>query len=473
MNKTIHLMATMCIVAICAIAFASCQSGEDCDEMFNPGVTGQVMQSPAPADITITPSEDGSKQTISWPLIKGAGGFELAITDKATGEIIDAALVDGSSYVTAREEDMNYQLSIRTLGNEKYGNTDAPEPTVMDFTTFTPAYAAIPAGADLCQYFTENPAPATGEAVYYDLEGGATYTVPTLLDFGAAYVVLRSNSKSNYANIVYGEEGAIEFCGGIGTKYLNFDCSASTKPVFAFSATPAIEPDADHNNHYQITNPFNIQKCNFEGVRNMFLFDNKKKYCLKMALVNETKVHMISEDMANNSVFQIYDGGGFINDLNVTNSTFWNTGASDQKYFVRYNNSGRADRAGYTSSKITYTNNTFYNVCYTGQWGNYDGIVSKAETEFIVMNNIFYDCGSGQIPRRILKNNASKFTTTCVFNNNTYWYNGAPEENNSQYDSGYQLQGEPAFEDAANGNFKLGECEQKLLFCGDPRWIEE
>lgn len=471
MKRTFKTLAKLCIFAA-MVVLCSCQRGDKCDEMFDPGVSGQVMTSPSAEEIIITPSEDGSRQTISWPLIKGAGGFDLKLYEGSTGTLLAEAIVDGSSYTTSREEDMNYKLEIRTLGNERYNNTDAPEATEKLFTTFTPSYATIPDGTDLCQYFAENPAPIGDESSYYDLEGGGHYTVSGLLDFGASSVVLRSNSKSNYATITYGETGAIEFCAGFGTKYLNFDCSASSKPVFAFSANPAIEADAEHNNHLQITVPFNIQCTDFTGVNSYFLFDNKLKYCLRTGIVNKSVVHVTSVNMSAGAIFQIYDGGGFINDLTVSNSTFYNTGESDQKYFVRYNNSGRADRAGYTSTKVTFTNNTFYNICHTGQWANYDGIVSKAETEFTVTKNIFYDCGSGQIPRRILKNNATKYTVCCVFSNNTYWFEGAPEENNSQYDSGYQLQGEPLFENAAEGNFKLGECEQKTIGAGDPRWLE-
>lgn len=471
MKRTFRTLAKVSLFAV-AIVLYSCQRGDKCDEMFDPGVSGQVMTSPTAEEIIITPSEDGSRQTISWPLIKGAGGFDLKLYEGSTGTLLDSAIVDGSSFITSREEDMNYRLEIRTLGNARYNNTDAPEATEKLFSTFTPSYATIPDGTDLCQYFAENPAPIGTESSYYDLEGGGHYTVSDLLDFGASSVVLRSNSKTNYATITYGETGTIEFCAGFGTKYLNFDCSASSKPVFAFSANPSIEPDAEHNNHLQITVPFNIQCTDFTGVNNYFLFDNKLKYCLKTGIVNKAIVHLTSANMSTGALFQIYDGGGFINDFTVSNSTFYNTGESDQKYFVRYNNSGRADRAGYTSTKVTFTNNTFYNICYTGQWANYDGIVSKAETEFTIVKNIFYNCGSGQVPRRILKNTATKFTVCCIFSNNTYWFDGAPEANNSQYDSGYQLQGEPAFENAAEGNFKLGECEQKSMGTGDPRWLE-
>ena len=116
-------------------------------------------------------------------------------------------------------------------------------------------------------------------------------------------------------------------------------------------------------------------------------------------------------------------------------------------------------------------NCTFYNIVKTGQIANHSGFDGKATSEYEILNNIFVDCGSGQVPRRIVGRvgNADK----TIFNNNTYWYNGAAEsvESTSQYDTGYQLQSDPAFVDAENGNFEPTGAEQVALMTGDPRWF--
>ena len=201
----------------------------------------------------------------------------------------------------------------------------------------------------------------------------------------------------------------------------------------------------------------------------MFLYDNKVKYCLKTFLMDNCTVHLQSEKMTNNSVFYIYDGGGFINDFTFNQCTIWNDGESDQKYLIRYNNSGRCDRAGYMTNSINILHCTMYNLCKEGQMCNHGGFDGRATSNYQVIDNIFVDCGNKQVPRRIIGRRADN--AEIIFRNNTYWFDGAPETGNESYDDSYQLTSDPAFVDAANGNFTPTGSEQLSLRTGDPRWL--
>ncbi|MBR1687416.1 MAG: DUF4957 domain-containing protein [Prevotella sp.] len=482
-NQFLTRMRTVAyaLLGLGVLTLASCaQDGFD-DETFQSSVRNAVLESPDAGDITVTPSADGKSQTISWPVVEGAGGYLVSFFDTGNLDqpIVADSIVDGCTITVKREEDVNYRFQVLTLGNKAMGNSDAAAPTLLDYNTFAEAFAAIPTGTDLYEYFQANPIPDSEEALYYDLEPGGSYTLSQPLDFSNHNIVLRTTSKTDYATITYGETGSMEYCGGFSLKYLNIDCSASSKPTFAFSATPAEGMlDAANNNHNQITEPTAIMNCNITGVKGMLLYDNKVKYCLKTFLLDNCTVHLESENMTNGSIIYIYDGGGFINDLTFTNSTIWNTGAN-HNYLIRYNNSGRCDRAGYATNSINFLNCTMYNIAKSGQMCNHGGFDGRATSNYDIEDCIFVDCGNNQVPRRIVGRRGAG--AEIVFNHNTYWFDGAPETEGapesvetgtSTYDDSHNaLQGDPALADPDNGNFTPSGAEQLQYKTGDPRWL--
>ena len=144
----------MCVLALTgasALFLASCAKDGFTDESFDSGVSGKQVEAISADDITITPSADGKSQTISWPVVMGAGGFQINLIDVSNPDepIINDSIVDGCQVTCSREEDVNYKMTILTLGNKKKNNIDADDATVKEFTTFTPTYKTIPAGSDL------------------------------------------------------------------------------------------------------------------------------------------------------------------------------------------------------------------------------------------------------------------------------------------------------------------------------------
>ena len=123
-----------------------------------------------------------------------------------------------------------------------------------------------------------------------------------------------------------------------------------------------------------------------------------------------------------------------------------------------------------------------YNLCVSGQMCNHGGYDGRATSNYIVTNNIFVNCGSAQVPRRIVGRRGGG---DIKFANNTYCnyedgvakfeLEGAPdyvEGAKSEYDdSKSALQCDPAFVDPANGNFTPQGAEQLSLRTGDPRWL--
>ena len=469
----------LCALAAIAIGtwlVTSCADTYSGSDAFESSVRNTQLASPAEGDITITPNTDGDQMTIAWPVVHGAIGYELKLYDLSNETVpLVEKVIDGCSLTTSREEDVNYKLVIRTLANTSLGNTDAASATEKLFNSFEASFAAIPEG-DLSEWFAAHPIPAdaVGKNLNFDLTPGGHYTLSSLLDFGPYTVTLRTSSKTNNATITYGQSGGLATSSGFKAKYINFDCGASTQAVLALSENPNPDIlDADHNNHYQITDPVSFLNCQVLNVNRYFMFDNKVKYCVKNFSITNTLVKFTPDDkMSSSAYFQIYDGGGFINDFTATNCTFW--GATDNKvnYFIRYNNSGRCDRAGYLTNSINLKSCTFYNIAKEGQMANHGGFDGRNTSNYDITNNIFVDCGSGQVPRRLTGRINPAAVNNFAFN--TYWFNGAPESEGfttNTYDtSNNALQTDPAFTDPANGNFTPTGADQVARKTGDPRW---
>lgn len=179
------------------LLFASCaQDGFD-EENFDSGVYNTQLEAPSIDDIQITASADGSKQTISWPVVYGAGGYHAILKNTTAGEIVVDSIYDGTSFAVDRIEDNNYELSLEVLGNEERNNKGC-EPVIKTFNTFAVAFATIPSGSDLYEYFQNNPLPDLQENdLIYDLEPGGQYTMSGKIDFGAQNSMIRVIGDDN------------------------------------------------------------------------------------------------------------------------------------------------------------------------------------------------------------------------------------------------------------------------------------
>ena len=485
-------MCVMALTGASALFLASCARDGFDPESFSGGVSNTQMTALSADDITITASADGKSQTITWPVIMGAGGYRVTLIDtsNAAEPIVNDSIVDGCTITAKREEDVNYKLTILTLGNARLNNSDAAEAAEKTFSTFTPTYMAIPAGSDLNAWFAANPVPAdkAGQNLNYDLEGGATYTVSAELDFDGQPVTLRSTSKTNHAKVVYtAAESAISFAAALNVKYLDFDCSAtpatSSGGVFGFSKAPTVEPDATWG-FVIIKDPVTFVNCNFKGVNGYFFTDNRKdqKVAAVTMLVDNCVVELTPSTQNNGGVFWT-NKGGHINNLTVSNSTFYNRGEGDVKYFYQAGMyrakdiglGGTGTDQGGPGNSLTYQSCTFYRIGHNGgQWGNYNGMQGKADSFWTMKDCIFYACSAGGgVPRRFLHGQTyQSYPGNKQFANNTYMQADGTFDNVGDYDqSGTQIEQDPQFKDAANGDFTVGGATQLSRKTGDPRWL--
>lgn len=457
------------ILGITTIAFTSCaQDGYDDDERWSSGVNNTALASPDADSIKIIPSADGSKTNISWPVVYGAKGYKCYVTDiTPNGDtlVVADSLIDGCSMNVAREEDLDYTVSIKTIGNETLGNTDAAEASVKKFNTFTKTYATIPDGTDLSDYFNTNPIPADSTSLLcYNLEPGGKYTVNGELDLQNHNITIRTSVPTNHATITYGASGKIKTAAGLNLKYTDFDMTNCTNRLIEMDDNAGNYITANADGLFLMTDPVTINSCNITGLSNS-LFYSSVNYAIKTFIVKNCKVHCNTVPGVKTTF--IYCKGGFINDLTVQNSTFWDENTTNGGFFAQING-GPSKNAGWLNGgSATYQSCTFYNIVNTGKLGNYN--MMKRVYTFTLSKCIFVNCSSGTTARRFVDQQKS---TTNTFSLNTYWYNGTAESSTDYDKSGSQIDEDPQFADPANGDFTPKNAKQISAKTGDPRWLK-
>lgn len=474
------------MLATGGLLLTSCASDGFDEETYTPTIGDEDLVSPAAEDVEITPTATGAEQVISWPVQLGVGGYQVDlydVTDPNNVVTIYSGLVDGSSVRVPRAEDTDYRLTILAKGNPKYKKEDAASTTEILYSTFVQAYATIPTGEDLYEYFHNNPVPAEGEKdeYIYDLPAGGEYTMSQSIDqeeLSNQRIVIRGKSKTNRAKLTLTGNASFLINTGFVLRTIDIDCSQSTEALIAGSKTPieSSKGASGTGDFYMIglltkASPVTIQNCNITGVNGYLYFDNSVKYCIKDFTIDNCQVHFTSSTDNINGGAYFYFKSGYINDLVVQNSTFWNTGASKAKYFTQYANNQRGTRSGLGNTTVTYTNNTFYNLVGDNQWANYSGLSGQPTTYITVKNNIWVNCSiSGQIARRINGGNNNGINRSYSYN--TYYRDGEDTSaSEATYDNGVILTSDPGFADPENGDFTISGSEQIEKGTGDPRWF--
>lgn len=177
------------VLAIGTLLLASCAIGYDGSGTFSSGVSDSQLASPSADDITFTPNVSGTEVTITWPVVMGAGGYEVSFYNMndpdnpvAVGD--ENEVIDGCSTTRAIAEDTQYEFRIRALENTEYSNIGAESPTIAEYDTYVPSVGTIPSGTDLATYFADfSSTEVSPTEVAYELEAGGNYTMTGNVDF--------------------------------------------------------------------------------------------------------------------------------------------------------------------------------------------------------------------------------------------------------------------------------------------------
>ena len=490
--KKLQLMAwpklcSVLLLVAAALFTASCAKDELSGDSFNGTYGGSQLTKPDAATIKVTTSSDRTSQTVTWATVNGALSYIVNVTAGDTEGQYDEVVVKdvtvrGNSYSFKRTSRKYYHFTISTAFNPAENNTgsDPNDPAIKNWDTFS-TDITIPGGTDLAKYFDEND-PVTisdGLPLMINLIAGEQYTAPDTLCFTGVNATITSD-PDNRAQITFSEteksKGTIVTDNNFTLENvdINWDVASNGAPLIVLDKNPTTTP-VGSNAYYHIPS-ITINNVKATDLKNSLFHDNNTKYCVLDFKITNSVFKLATAEVKNEAIIAFQAGGA--KDFTVEKSTFWGNNAI-AKYFVRFNNSSRLDRYGFTEPtdtwSFTYENNTFYGLLKDdGQWGNYSGMVSnnKEKVGIITNNkNIWYNCDA-QTTRRLLHSKKfADFNEASTMADNTFWRNGGVMDQES-YGNQSDITSEPQFAGAAEGDFTLGACDQKTKGCGDPRWLK-
>ena len=435
------LFGGLCCAAMVMFA-ASCAQGVD-DETWTSGVSGVQLESPAADAIAFSFATDasGNEQVkVVWPVSMGAGGYEVTVynvNDVDNPEIVvDHQVVDGCSLLFPLGEDTNYEVSILTLGNEKYNNTGAASATTVPFSTMIGGQT-IPAGTEIGQYITdwmtahadEYAAAIAADANFewaFDLERGAAYTLSVPAKSGLIPIRLRG-TQGNRPVVTVSETGCLSPAAGLKIKNVNFDCTAATALGLILMDDSRTDVPVNSNKVMQCPYPIRIESCWVKelpkalfnigygawGVKEFRMSDcmvqlNNKNDDQWTTFINAWQNKGISNGVSGASWY------GAIMNTYVLNSTIWNRWESatlkDKNYFIRFANQSIDKAVGSYNGVFEIKNSTLVRMVPRKDFGN--NIANKPQYVITFENSNFWDCYRLQKVKR---------GGTYVWKNNTIW----------------------------------------------------
>lgn len=464
-ERFMHGKTVALALALSAFLFNACDKGIDADETFVSEVTNSTLQSPKAEDVSLALTPDGGTLIVNWAVVHGAGGYEFTlynVDDPANPKVVGEAneVVDGCRITRSIESDTKYQVSIRTLGNEKYNNKEAAEPLKMDYSTLAPTDVTIEAGCDINAWLAANPIPSEklGQEYTIDLVEGQEYTVSDIIDFANQQVTIRGN-KVSHAKIKMVGEASFLTNNGFKLKFVDVDCSGFEGETF-FGTSKTADPASQlSTGEFLVANPIMLQGCNITDMKNYLFYDkNSVKYCIDYLGFMDCNIQI-----AQNSEI-VRAAKSTIIRMDVVNSTIWST-VQAGKFFMQISGQRPNKIAGHTGAEFNFKNTTFYNLAYNKDFVNWNNYRGQSCVQLNFYNTIFADCGRGDITNKMQGNANMKHD----YQNNAYWYNGAGKD---RYDTGALFE-DPQFVNPAEGNFTPGNPNYIAKSLGDSRWLSD
>ena len=496
MKMNFKIVCGVCCLSAILLA-ASCADGIDDSERFSGGVTNAQLESPVIDDAGFSTllNPDGSESVkLTWPVVYGAGGFQcnVSIVDDPLNPIVVVdSIVDGCSVAFPKQEDTKYEVSVKTLGNERLNNKEAVSPTVYAYSTLVPA-ATVPEGSEISEYIKNNLASSDKEQGF-ELLGGKTYYLNGVVDFGLNTVTFRGD-KANRPTVIVGPEACLTTQGGLKVKFVNFDCSAMEKTgLLTLSETPdesistaslGYKAAGANQDGYVINNPVVFQGCNVKNLKNSLLYGSKKNWSLRDFRIVDCIVQLNNE--GSNSFLHLQGASnGLIKNLTIEKSTFYNLVKNSSAYFLRYSNASNSQPKKIFGDNDNSSTHTITNCTFSKTFSNKDfanNMTNVNTMKMVVERNIFYDVF--RLYQYLQNNNvrSTRFNTIWGVDGGTPNNNdtGGRKDNNG---NPYATLEDPLFAGPFLQEFDLTQAKGGVNFrpagayvvehqSGDPRWYE-
>lgn len=337
-----------------ALMLTACaDEGYDTSEQWVSDTQNTVLASP---DVTIskTSTSDTEKTVvIEWPVVHGAKGYLLNVTDITDPAqrvaVVTDSLIDRCSVALVLPNEMNYEMSLLTMASEALGNKTPDAATVTKFDTYVPS-VTIPAGTEISAWMAQH-LEDRDEEQGITLEAGQTYQLDGEADFRLNTMEFRGD-KNNAPTIILGENGCFVTQGGLKIRDLNIDCTASKKGgLLCLSAEPDDRVSTEalgykklggNQDGFVIQKAVTFQNCRIKNLHRSLLYGSEKNWSLCDFRVLDCIIQQASTDTR--PVINLTGASnGLIQKMTLQNTTFYNTEHNDKEcYFMRFSNSSNA-----------------------------------------------------------------------------------------------------------------------------------
>ena len=498
---SLQKLCSIVLWGVGAWLMASCAVDGFDDETFTCSVTNSELTSPelSSSSFSTRGNTDGSESiVVTWSAVMGARGYAYEaynVDDPNNPVLLVSGEVDGVNFSFPKADDTRYQVKVRTLGNAKYNNKDAAEPSVSDYATMIEA-TIIPSGSDLAEFIGTNMVDKDDEQAF-ELEAGGTYTCNGAIDFLGNKVTLRGN-KITHPLVTFGEEGVIHTSSQLKVKWINFDCTAANgkKGVIEMSPVPPASASAEAQgvgagkssgnpaDCYILTDPIFVDDCAFKNVKGPFFTVGDCSWGIQDLRIQNCVIQLafdgsVSSDYALISAYSkkwtAPSGGTFYNgcirNMSIKNSTIMNILSNSKNFTIRFNNKD-IDRCFPTADgSATWMNNTFIRIMDGKNFA--DRTPNQAKYVITYDNNIFYDTWRLQ---KFIQGNCTK-----VFHKgqNTIW--GVKNTVDGTDKDKWATEEDPGFDNAEtlkeldftkeNYGLNLTPTGTISSTIGDPRWL--
>ncbi|MGN1375164.1 MAG: DUF5123 domain-containing protein [Prevotella sp.] len=235
----------------------------------------------------------------------------------------------------------------------------------------------------------------------------------------------------------------------------------------------ALKVDGTESDAYKYIENVAVSNVVINALPTQLVRDNQK------TLVNTLSVENVQAEFVGSSNIFDFNGKGYPANLSVNNSTLW---SKDGHTGYLLQSSGRvkdldSDQTSYKQI-VSLTNSTLYKISVEKQLNNMNGR-GQTSLELTMKNVILAECTQNGSEVRGWLGGQNSTNPTVVYENNTYWKDGAIQtgwidSSKLGYDqTGTYLITEPVFAYADGGDFTLAlNTLQNKLRTGDPRWLD-
>ena len=505
--KKLHFFtySKMCVLALTgasALFLASCAKDGFTDETFSSSVTNSTLESPELTKdcFSTQVNSDGSESIrVTWKAVMGAGGYEYQaynVDDPENPVELVNGVVDGVYFTFPKAEDTRYMVKVKTLGNTKLNNTDAPDATSFSYSTMIDA-KVIPDGSDIAAYISANMTDSEEEQAF-ELEADGHYTCNGAVDFMGNKMTLRGN-KVSHPVVTFGADGVIHTSAQLKVKWINFDCSEASgkKGVIEMSPNPPATASAESQNVvagknsgkpadvYVLMDPILVDDCAFKDVKGSFFTVGDCSWGIADLRIQNCVIQLDFDGSvsSNYALLSAYSnkytapsGGQFwygcIKGMTIRNTTIMNIASNSKNFTIRFNNKD-VDRVFPTADgTVTWMDNTFIRIMDGKNFADRTPNQNKYVITFD--NNIFYDTW------RIQKLIQGNCTVNWHQDQNTTWGVVSTVDGTdkgkwaTEEDPGFDLAETKKSLDFTKENFGInltptGAISSKI---GDPRWLK-